>query len=65
MFVGVNKLLPGHLLSFEQGEVRVRQHRDIPTRSQNLEVEVRLKSTALEFGTGSGRCSKSRCGCAR
>ena len=39
MFVGVNKLLPGHLLSFEQGEVRVRQYWDIPTGSQNLEVK--------------------------
>jgi len=31
MFAGVNKLLPGHRLTFERGEVRVRQYWDIPT----------------------------------
>ena len=38
MFAGVHKLLPGHMLSFEHGEVRVRQYWDIPTGSQNLEI---------------------------
>ena len=48
MFVGVNKLLPGHLLSFEQGEVRVRQYWDIPTGSENLELRSeKLSGTAF------------------
>jgi asparagine synthase (glutamine-hydrolysing) len=30
MFRGINKLLPGHLLVFEGGEIRVRQYWDLP-----------------------------------
>ena len=31
LFRGVHKLLPGHLLVFEHGDVRIRQYWDIPT----------------------------------
>ena len=34
MFVGVHKLLPGHRLTFERGEVRIRQYWDIPSGNQ-------------------------------
>ena len=30
MFVGIQKLLPGHILSFENGEVRQQQYWDVP-----------------------------------
>jgi asparagine synthase (glutamine-hydrolysing) len=31
LFVGVHKLLPGHRLTFEHGDVRIREYWDIPT----------------------------------
>ena len=49
MFVGVHKLLPGHMLSFEQGEVRVRQYWDIPTERQNVEVSQKSKTNDAAF----------------
>src|SRR4051794_40156177 len=46
MFAGVHKLLPGHMLAFEQGEVRVRQYWDIPTGGEKLEVgSEKLRAT--------------------
>ena len=32
LFKGINKLLPGHLLVFEQGETTIRQYWDLPRR---------------------------------
>jgi asparagine synthase (glutamine-hydrolysing) len=32
LFAGIRKLLPGHLLVFEDGEIRTRQYWDIPAR---------------------------------
>jgi asparagine synthase (glutamine-hydrolysing) len=32
MFRGIHKLLPGHLLVFESGEIKTRQYWDVPTR---------------------------------
>jgi asparagine synthase (glutamine-hydrolysing) len=32
MFKGIHKLLPGHLLVFERGEITVRQYWDVPSR---------------------------------
>ncbi|HUR33060.1 MAG TPA: asparagine synthase (glutamine-hydrolyzing) [Vicinamibacterales bacterium] len=37
MFSGVNKLLPGHRLVFERGDVRIRQYWDIPSGGQDSE----------------------------
>jgi asparagine synthase (glutamine-hydrolysing) len=32
LFTGVHKLLPGHLLVFERGDIRIRQYWDLPER---------------------------------
>ena len=40
MFAGINKLLPGHRLVFEKGEVRIRQYWDIPTRGADAATDV-------------------------
>src|SRR3954454_7303298 len=40
MFAGINKLLPGHRLVFEKGEVRIRQYWDIPTRGDDAAKAV-------------------------
>jgi asparagine synthase (glutamine-hydrolysing) len=31
MFVGIHKLMPGHTLAFERGEIRIRRYWDVPT----------------------------------
>ena len=41
LFVGVQKLLPGHTLTFEDGRVRVRQYWDIPVREEPLAPATR------------------------
>jgi asparagine synthase (glutamine-hydrolysing) len=33
MFQGIHKLLPGHLLAFESGEIKTRQYWDVPSRN--------------------------------
>ena len=64
-FAGIQKLPPGHILEFENGEVRVRQYWDLPeygTHSPTIEEEcieqfdaklalVRSKPSRLAFGT--------------
>jgi asparagine synthase (glutamine-hydrolysing) len=35
LFRGVHKLLPGHMLAFEQGEVKTRQYWDVPVGSHD------------------------------
>jgi asparagine synthase (glutamine-hydrolysing) len=35
MFRGIHKLLPGHLLVFEGGEIQTRQYWDVPTRDSH------------------------------
>jgi asparagine synthase (glutamine-hydrolysing) len=37
LFKGIHKLLPGHLLVFERGEITVRQYWDIPRRDESPE----------------------------
>jgi len=37
LFVGVQKLLPGHTLAFEDGRVRIRQYWDVPMREAPAE----------------------------
>jgi asparagine synthase (glutamine-hydrolysing) len=57
LFTGIHKLLPGHLLVFEQGDVTVRQYWDLPRRS--------AESLALQGDEGSatpGRRSASLSG---
>jgi asparagine synthase (glutamine-hydrolysing) len=49
MFRGVRRLMPGHLLVFENGDVRVRQYWDIPVG------EVRLKPDTTKTRSGSVR----------
>jgi asparagine synthase (glutamine-hydrolysing) len=38
LFQGIHKLLPGHLLVFEGGEVKTRQYWDLPTRAANSSI---------------------------
>jgi asparagine synthase (glutamine-hydrolysing) len=37
LFTGIRKLLPGHALVFERGEVRTRQYWDLPRRERSAE----------------------------
>jgi len=37
LFKGIHKLLPGHLLVFERGEIAIRQYWDLPTREGSPE----------------------------
>jgi asparagine synthase (glutamine-hydrolysing) len=48
LFVGINKLLPGHRLTFENGEVRVRQYWDIPVPSVEARSE-KSETTGAEI----------------
>ena len=41
LFVGIQKLLPGHTLVFEDGRVRIRQYWDIPVREESPTPVVR------------------------
>ena len=42
LFEGIYKLLPGHLLVFERGEICTRQYWDVPTgRSSNTDASLR------------------------
>jgi asparagine synthase (glutamine-hydrolysing) len=47
LFKRIYKLLPGHLLVFERGEIRIRQYWDLPRREQ-----VRPEGLRDESGTG-------------
>jgi len=49
MFAGINKLLPGHRLVFERGEIRVRQYWDIPAEVRTEKLEVRTKKKDEAF----------------
>ena len=65
MFRGINKLLPGHLLVFENGEVRIRQYWDVPARDADA---ARCRSWPVRSARRlrravSARCSMSRSGC--
>jgi asparagine synthase (glutamine-hydrolysing) len=39
LFKGIYKLLPGHQLVFERGEIRVRQYWDVPTADEGLRAK--------------------------
>jgi len=39
LFKGIHRLLPGHLLVFERGEVTTKEYWDVPTGRHQLEVE--------------------------
>jgi asparagine synthase (glutamine-hydrolysing) len=53
LFAGINKLLPGHRLVFEHGDVRVRQYWDIPIVPK-LELGSEKSEGKLEGGKASG-----------
>jgi asparagine synthase (glutamine-hydrolysing) len=52
LFTGVHKLLPGHLLVFERGEIRIRQYWDLPERPADL-----LARRTDDQGAGARRTS--------
>jgi asparagine synthase (glutamine-hydrolysing) len=39
LFVGIHKLLPGHLLAFDGGQIRIRKYWDIPTDGPDPDLE--------------------------
>jgi asparagine synthase (glutamine-hydrolysing) len=39
LFTGIHKLLPGHRLVFQNGDLRIRQYWDIPVRNSQVQVE--------------------------
>jgi asparagine synthase (glutamine-hydrolysing) len=47
MFVGINKLLPGHHLVFERDDVRVRQYWDIPVSTSDDSAATATASTSV------------------
>jgi asparagine synthase (glutamine-hydrolysing) len=54
MFRGIHKLLPGHLLVFENGTARIRQYWDVPIRKQepgttNQEAGSRKRDVVAAF----------------
>jgi len=51
LFKRIYKLLPGHLLVFERGEIRIRQYWDLPARDQGSPEGLRYESGSA--GTGS------------
>ena len=48
LFKQIYKLLPGHLLVFERGEIRIRQYWDLPARSaESLALDQQERSASL------------------
>jgi asparagine synthase (glutamine-hydrolysing) len=62
MFAGVNKLLPGHRLTFEQGDVRVQQYWDIPFRSQHSEFRAQTFNNGAQISEPGAQNSKPQQG---
>ena len=62
MFRGVQKLLPGHLLVFEDGEVQTRQYWDVPTGRPERRTDGDAGADRC-VARGSARCSRSRSAC--
>src|SRR4051812_10829748 len=48
LFAGVRKLLPGHVLVFESGEVKTRQYWDVPRRESRPDAGPRTGSRHVE-----------------
>jgi asparagine synthase (glutamine-hydrolysing) len=51
MFEGIRRLMPGHLLVYEDGCVRVRQYWDIPIRKGGAARRVRDRDLIVDFRT--------------
>ena len=49
LFRGIRKLLPGHMLAFERGEVRTRQYWDVPVGHHDGLSELGRKPTARQI----------------
>ena len=48
MFRGIQKLLPGHILTFERGDVQCRRYWDIPARSRRSRRAARSRAEDVE-----------------
>jgi asparagine synthase (glutamine-hydrolysing) len=49
LFVGIRKLLPGHLLVFEDGEIKTRQYWDVPTRDSQPAAAIAPETVVPRF----------------
>jgi asparagine synthase (glutamine-hydrolysing) len=54
MFRGIRKLLPGHLLVFEGGEIKTRQYWDVPTRDSRSAESLALPDSPSRSASLSG-----------
>jgi asparagine synthase (glutamine-hydrolysing) len=48
LFKGIHRLLPGHTLAFENGNVVIRQYWDVPTGQRNADVDRMSDADAVE-----------------